>query len=157
MYHLDAGEECYVRSDFARWMPDVRGYDNLVWVDDCEHDVADRNPAEQWYLPKICKFGGSVMVALQVAALKNYSPVYLVGCDGGYIDDETRNHFTTDYMRIDARTAQQARIDNATLQMGHALAQRECRERGIEVFNATVGKSVIKGWPRIDLNDVIND
>ena len=157
MLHLNAGEECYVRTDFKKWMSDVSGHENLRWVENCPHDIADGTSAEKWHFPTLCKFGTGAMVALQIAVQKNYNPIYLVGCDGGYTDNEDKNHFTTGYLRIDARTAQQARVDNETLQMGHAVAQRECKARGIKVFNATVGKTVIKGWPYVDLEDVIND
>ena len=157
MLHLDLGEDCYVREDFARWMPDTSGYSNLTWTVNCDHDSATANPAESWHLPELCKFAGCVPMAIQLAFLKGYNPIYLVGCDGGYTDDETKNHFVSDYCRLDCRTVQQAIVDNETLRMGHALAQRECKARGIEVFNATVGKTVIKGWPYVDLEDVIND
>jgi len=88
-----------------------------------------------WHLPMICSYGSSVNVAIQIAVQQGYKPIYLVGCDLGYRDNQP-SHFTPDYekgIEGDLRPARYANLDTLTAHMVAA------RSSPVKIFNATVG------------------
>lgn len=93
------------------------------------------------HLPMLCTFGSSVNVAVQIAMLKKYSPIYLIGCDLGYKDGQP-SHFDKDY---ENGYEQQARYANLDTLAAHMVAARS----DYEIYNATVG-GLLEVYPRVD-------
>lgn len=122
---------------------------NIKVGEQCSHIDAERHTTHEWHLPQICKQGGSVSAAIQLAVMEGYSPIYLIGCDGNMIGN-AHNHFTPDYVDPDALKPPKAILANKTLELSHEIAGRECKERGIPIYNATVGGSTIGGIPPCD-------
>jgi hypothetical protein len=163
-FHSQQGYPCYVRSDItAKFIERFVGeslkdgvplqinahLENITIVEQCSHIDCERNTTDEWHLPILCKQGGSVSGAIQLAVMEEYSPVYLIGCDGD-LKGNANNHFVSGYVDIDALTPQRARLANRTLELAHQIASRECDKRGISIFNATVGGTAIGGIPPCD-------
>jgi hypothetical protein len=163
--HSRQGYPCYVRSDIvAKFIERYVGeqmesagtgwninahLENIKVVEQCPHIDAERHTVLAWHLPGICKQGGSVSGAIQLAVLEGYNPIYLIGCDGN-MKGNAHNHFTPDYVSPDAMTVEKAIVANKTLELAHQIAGRECKQRGISIFNATVGGTAIGGIPPCD-------
>jgi hypothetical protein len=157
LLHVNMREDCWVRQDFYDDMVAKKGevFGNVHLYPNCTHVDASRNPSPGWHEPEYCIFGGSVPTAIQIAARLGYNDLYVIGCDLGYKGNEV-NHFDPEYMPVDNRKVQQARLQNQTLQMAHELAYRECRLRGIRIYNAGVGGE-LTAYPRVDFEDVLSD
>jgi hypothetical protein len=80
------------------------------------------------HLPILCTFGSSVNVAIQIAMLKQYSPIYLIGCDL----DSNMKHFSEHYRHGKEQANRYAQLDTL---YAHMIAARS----GYPIFNATVG------------------
>jgi hypothetical protein len=167
--HSQQGYPCYVRSDIVAkfieryvgeqaasagtsWNINAR-LQNIKVVEQCNHIDCERNPASEWHFPGICKQGGSVSGAIQHAVMGGHNPIYLIGCDGD-MKGNAENHFIKGYIDPDGLTVQRAIIANKTLEMAHKIAFKECRSRGIKIFNATVGGSKISGIPLADFGSL---
>jgi len=167
--HSQHGYPCYVRSDIVskfieKYVGDQAAAAGTSWninavlqnikvVEQCNHIDSERNTTNEWHLPGICKQGGSVSGAIQHAVLEGYNPLYLIGCDGN-MRGNAENHFIKGYIDPDGLTEPRARVANATLQLAHEIASRECRARGVKIFNATVGGSHISGIPECDFSSL---
>ena len=92
----------------------------IEWVETC-----DGNHPPGWHLPKICLYGGSLFVAIQLAVLQGYDPIYLVGCDlsGG--------HFSPVY----AKGVQKEKVESYW-EDAHKITLRDCPVR---VYNSSIG------------------
>lgn len=151
--HVNLPEQVYIRSDMWPQYAAFAGLDeddipdNLgVWKV-CEHingndQFGSPGRPSTWH-EGICKYGGSVPVAIQIVAGWGVDRIRLVGCDLGYGDAATVNHFTREYEPVDSLTMQDARIENATMEHAHQIARAECELRGIDIKNA---------WPQSGLN-----
>jgi hypothetical protein len=115
-----------------------------------EYDESDpvhfgRLPKD-WHLPQLCAFGSTLNVAMQVAVVMGYNPLYLLGCDLGFKNFEAGepdpNHFDSSYIGYDD-FAWDGR--DATLRYMHKMIKFATSSRGIEVINLT---------PRDILNDI---
>ena len=167
-FHTQQGYPCHIRSDIvAKFIEygisqrldswDINAsMKNIQIVEQCNHIDAERKATQEWHLDwTLCKQGGSVSGAIQLAVMEGYNPIYLIGCDGD-LKGNANNHFSADYVHIDSMTVQMAILANKTLELAHEIAGRECKERGISIFNATVGGSAIGGIPHCDFNDIFN-
>jgi len=146
--HVDTGEQCIVRSVFKGPLARAAGgrldWPNVTWFDneDCEHhncNIRSDNRPDRWHLPTLCAFGGTVGIAIQMAMMFGYDPIYLVGCDLGYKPvrgGPDPNHFHPDYHTWDTHPLLER---DDTLVLMHAIAQREAEARGNHIFNATKG------------------
>jgi hypothetical protein len=156
--HLSFGEECYIRDDIE-CASDIPDAPNLHRETVCEHrsPMDSTNPAEfggPWHLPQLCRYGGSALMAIQLAVRLGYSPLYVIGCDLGYRDADNQNWFARDYLPPDAYKADQARRWNALLEEAHGIAKMECDKRGIGIFNAGLGGD-LRAYPRVSLEEVL--
>jgi len=156
--HAREGYPCYVRADImVRFIERYGGEqtENIRVVKQCSHIDVERNTTQEWHFPAICQQGGSIPTAIQLAVMEGFNPIYLIGCDGD-LKGNGRNHFSADYVHIDAMTVQMAMLANKTLDLAHHIAGRECKERDIKIYNATVGGSAIGGLDFYDFNDLFD-
>jgi hypothetical protein len=129
----------------------------------CEHIGGEYIP-ETWHLPGLCEYGGSISWALQLAALRGFNPIYLLGCDlyeyRGPSEPDI-NHFHPDYCPYKVRKstgeemigpAEWERL-NQRLILSHEIARRSAHEMGIEIYNATVGGR-LEVYQRVSLAEI---
>ena len=98
----------------------------------------------QWHLPHYCSFGSTVNVAIQIAVTLGYGPIYLIGCDLGYKDNEP-SHFTDEYEK-GLTGLRPARYANMNTFMAHVNA---VRSSPVPIFNATIGGE-LEVYERVD-------
>lgn len=170
-FHTQQGYPCHIRSDIVAkfieygirqntespledWDINV-SMQNIRMVEQCSHIDAERYTTHEWHLPQLCKQGGSVSGAVQLAVMEGFNPVYLIGCDGG-LEGNAHNHFSADYVDRDAMTVEMAILANKTLALAHNIAGKECKERGIKICNATVGGSATRGIDLCDFYDLFD-
>lgn len=137
--HKKLGCEIWANQHFGRIGHDIRT---------CSHyrrHYNDPDSPHLWHLPMLCTFGSSVNVAVQIAHLQGYSPIYLVGCDLGY-ENGKANHFEENYEHGKEQEARYANLD--TLQ-AHIIASRS----GVEIYNATIG-GFLEVYPRVDYETI---
>lgn len=129
---------------------------NVHWVNTCHHykyllgrDKSSKIP-HSWHLPLLCDYGSSLSTAIQLAVQKGYKVIFLLGCDLGYKDSGT-SHFYQDNpgYRISAELA------NRNILHAHEIAKRECEERGVEIYNATIGGE-LEIYERVDLCQLLS-
>jgi hypothetical protein len=102
-----------------------------------------------YHLPRLCTFGSSVNVAIQIAlGIMNIDTVYLVGCDMGYREGQV-NHFDANYTN-GVGEMRDARYNELDILAAHMIAARTFQNR---IFNATVGGS-LEVYPRVRLEDI---
>lgn len=111
-------------------------------------------PPTAWHMPTFCRYGGSLLSAIQWAATGGFDEIYVVGADLGYREADAQNHFDERYAPVDSYTGEQARWFNRVLAGAHHIAHRECLARGIRIYNATVGGE-LGAYPRIDILSAI--
>lgn len=162
--HIGTGEFVYVRSDMVPQILAHYGLDELpdgfkAWMV-CEHingdDRIDSPIKPRSWHEGICKYGGSVPVAIQIAAYMGVQRIRLIGCDLGYKDAGNVNHFHPKYNPVDSLTVDQARIENQTIEDAHQIARRECEARGIDIKNAWP-KSGLGVYEKIDFFSALNE
>ena len=166
LLHTQQGYHCFVWSNLAT-MVELRRHRTEPWEPDktvryiqlcSEHvamDIDSPGRPASWHLPTLCKFGTGAAVALQLAAIAGYNPIYLVGMDLGFTEDGP-NHFTGDYGVEDKRLAMSgADRKNATHVYAHRLAMMYTGYMGIEIINATVGGE-LEVYPRVDYGGLFN-
>lgn len=143
-----------------------------VFYLDCYHGKEETNsaPLEWWYddISKgVCKFGTSMLVALQLAFYMDFKTVYIVGADLGFVESPVqkifkrlhlhllsefmdRNHFAPSY----GTPGLGAEALNRNMLAAHELAKTVAEKKQISVFNATVG-GYLEVYPRVNLYDVL--
>jgi hypothetical protein len=99
-----------------------------------------------WHLPRLCTFGSTVNVAVQIAVMLGFSPIYLVGCDLGYRDGEP-SHFDATY---EHGKEQPARLANMNTLQAHVIAKRSTP---VPIYNATIGGS-LEAYERVNFEDL---
>jgi hypothetical protein len=127
----------------------------------CHHSGSNATRGNQpsgWHLPKLCCFASTVGVAAQVAVLEGADELVFVGCDLGYewynmVRDGDPNHFHPAYGEADMFPIEER---DETLVMMHEIIAQECKDRGVNVFNATVGGK-LEVHERKSIEDIIND
>ena len=150
----------------ALWAPDPRELPaNVVPWDYCvEHNAGfartadggeDIRRPDGWHLDDgvLCKYGSGYNCMLQQAVLEGYNPIYLVGADLGFVGRDGLGEDDPDHFdpRYNTRWADKARadLDNETQVDMHTHAKEWCDERGIHIFNASLGGS-LEVYPRIN-------
>jgi len=154
--HLDWGEECFIRADIQCEVPDRPNLHREVV---CGHKspMDSTNPEEfggPWHLPQLCRYGGSALMAIQLAVRMGHAPIYVLGCDLGYRDADNQNWFIKGYLPPDAYKEEQARRWNRLLEEAHGIAKQECDARGIGIFNAGIGGD-LRAYPRVKLESIL--
>ncbi len=150
--NTNTSAQIHIRGNYGVWAKPLLGpHNNVSYFDVCTHHsmglddtLEDKAPSE-WHLPQICRWGGSVVMAIQLAALENYSPLYLLGCDLGYTPG-TNNHFTPDYDKFIVPAKADAL--NAVIANAHSLANSQW-----EIYNAGVGGS-LDAYERVNLEEL---
>jgi hypothetical protein len=158
-FHLNQGYPCYVRDDIPShdlelrefW---VREYPEYREFAECDHIDIDNNPPDDWHLPQLCKYGGSVPAAVQLAVLYGATEIYAVGMDMGFKPHSTSNHFDPNYAPVDALRADKAIRATKTLEHAWGLARTYCEAHDITLRNGTQGGE-LKALERIDLKEVL--
>jgi len=158
--NIDLGIECYLGEHYARpprGVMDLEDAPNIHWIKECHHhlqnfDSRDDLP-DEWHLPQLCSFGGSVNMAMQIAVLKGATEIILIGCDLLYKNGKGKSHMHPDYEHGNEQPAFYA---SRNAFYGHVQALNWIRRKGknINVFNATRG-GLLELWPRVNLNDIL--
>jgi len=99
-----------------------------------KHFESDECPY-MWHLPVLCSYGSSVNVAIELAVSMGYGPIYLIGCDLGYKDNES-SHFSKDYEDGYWDMLRPAKYANLDTLMAHMIA---AGSSPVPIYNATLG------------------
>jgi hypothetical protein len=143
--HLELGCEIYCNDFFFRPRFGLRATDKVHFIKACAHygkHFDNMDTPHLWHLPRLCTFGSSVNVAVQLAHELGYSPIYLVGCDL----DKNMNHFTEEYRHGREQENRYAQMDTLA---AHMIAAR----MGLEIYNATVGGE-LEAYPRVEFESL---
>jgi hypothetical protein len=148
--HLSAGHKGhYFNAHMRRYeIPKTR----IEFYNLCQHGNSQPGEPEdkpsEWHLPLICRYGGSLAGAIQIATMEGYGPLYLIGCDLGFKEGKT-NHFNPDY----AEGARKLPADflNMRALWAHNVAFRSCP---VPIYNCTPGGE-LDVYPRISLEEVL--
>lgn len=146
--HHELGCEIWANEFFIRETEHVRKSGRYRQIRACAHyGLHFDNPAcpASFHLPRLCTFGSSVNVAVQIAlGILEFDTVYLVGCDMGYRQG-TVNHFDKNYTE-GLGELRDARYTELDILQAHMIAAREFPGR---IFNATVG-GFLEVYPRVE-------
>lgn len=150
--HLDMGIPCYMSGYFKEL---AKGYGNYHEIKHCHHHMynfGDPHVRDEWHMPQICQFGGSLIVAMQLALNLGYTDLVLLGCDLGY-KDHRPSHFDDKYEHGQEQPAFYANNNNL---WAHIMGINYHRRRGLpyNVVNATVGGD-LHIYPRMRLEDIV--
>ena len=151
--NVDMGIDCYVGEHFG--ILGMKDRSNIYWIKECWHHLLNfDNPdaLDEWHLPQLCSFGGSVNMAMQIAVLRGYDEIVLLGCDLEYRQGK-KNHFHPDY---EHGGEQPAFYQSRNALYGHLTALNYIRRRklNINILNATRG-GFLELWERVRLEDVV--
>lgn len=171
--NIEVAEHSFIRADrakeleLARRRVDYPARITYFW--DCrEHvgvsmyrtkmdpEAAKRLP-KAWHLPIPCGFASTLNVAMQVAVLMGYNPIYLLGCDLGFkMYEKDRepdpNHFDP---RYNGHDDDQYRDRDETLIYMHGIIRAETQARGIEIINLTPNDRLDAIYPRRQFSEII--
>lgn len=150
------GITCYLGEHFAqppRGKLTLKDAANIKWINDhpCHLlNFDDKELPDEWLLPQLCSFGGSVNLMMQIAVLNGFDEIVLLGCDLLYRDSKP-SHFDKAY-EYGGEFPAFIRARNAFY--GHVQAMNYIRrkKKDITVLNATRG-GLLELWPRVRLED----
>ena len=148
-------------------------FKNISYIN-CTHGekVVSHAPDDWWSYDasqRVCKFGTSMLAALQIAIYMGFNPVYLLGCDLGFkppiqvIDNSKTpydpekhllkdpNHFAADY----GTPGCEPDVLNTNMLAAHTLARRAAERIGVRIYNATIGSN-LEVYPRVDLKKLLS-
>lgn len=158
--NVDMGIECFLGEHYAEPPIGVHGIKdakNIHWIKDCHHHLFkfyDPLLPDEWHFPQLCTFGGSVNVAMQIAVMRGFDEIILLGCDLLY-KTRNRSHFSPNYEHGGEQEPFTA-ARNAFY--GHVQAMNYIRRRklNVKVYNATPG-GILELWERVRFGDIIKD
>jgi hypothetical protein len=127
----------HIFGDFGHPLVPCTHYRKAFNDPDCPH---------LWHLPRLCSFGSSVNVAVQIAVQIGYEPLYLVGCDLGYQNGKP-SHFSAQYEHGHEQDAFYA--NNNTL-AAHMIA---ARSSPVKIYNSTVG-GFLECYERVNFDEI---
>jgi hypothetical protein len=162
--HAEMGIPCYLNPAMSDriaqrvkgvWPPPIRPINTH-----CSHAHSNHkrgHKPERWHLPTLCCYASTVNVAAQIAVLEGHDELIFIGCDLGYerfvlLEDGDPNHFDPMY---DERNIFPIEKRNETLIDMHMIIKKECDERGIKTWNATVG-GILEVHPRKPMREFFN-
>jgi hypothetical protein len=131
--HLDMGCDVWANKWFTLGTDMADRVNTIVSCWHYTNHYSDMEAPHAWHFPKLCLFGSSVNVALQIAALKGFKPLYLLGCDLGYVDGKP-SHFSEEYedgIENELRPAHFANLDTLA---AHMVAARSSPSK---IYNCT--------------------
>jgi len=156
-YHQNValGIQTFARDD-AWWM--TKELDKLTLFNACtHHDWRPGKRPDSWHFPQVCRYGGSVPMTINLAALHGYSEIYLLGCDLDF-KPGNENHFDPRYADTHQVAEQTDGIDwiRAWQLSGSRAAAHELAAKvsPVPIYNATVGGS-LEAYPRVKLEDIL--
>jgi len=161
IYHLEKPDiTVWCNVWHLKWLERDRKYtpqnkDKLHTLTSCAHYNAHFDAEDcphLWHLPRYCTFGSTLNVALQIAVVLGYDPIYLIGCDLGYKDGAV-NHFTESYTAGFENVLRPARYANVDTMAAHMIA---ARSSAAKIYNATRGGH-LEVYPRVDLDAVLHE
>jgi len=162
---MESGRRCFISEHLQPGLMEYTRYrlfQNVLYVPyRCPHmklDVTYPGRPYAWHLPNLCHYGGTMNIAIQLAFLMGYDPIYLLGCDLGYIPitsetTEDPNHFHPDYWTW---TDHGIRSMDKTLESMHINAKKEVEYHGRSIYNATVGGE-LEVYERVDIHEVLKE
>ena len=141
---IRADKANYVESKLARfeWPPSI----TYFWPQ-CSHvglniasahrdQLAFARLPHAWHMPRVCGFGGTMHITVQVAVSMGYDELYLLGCDLGFKpfkkDEPDPNHFDPNYIGYDDFPWDER---DETLLYVHKLIEQETRRLKVRVVN----------------------
>ena len=150
--HLNMGIPCYMSGYYKKW---ASGYPNYIEIKHCWHYTMNYDhpdAPDEWHMPMLCQFGGSLIVAMQIALNLGYDELVLVGCDLGYRDNKP-SHFSERYEHGGEQPARYANLNNV---WAHICGINYHARRGLpfNVINATVGGD-LHLYPRRSLEELV--
>ena len=149
------GSQMWLRGDYKAWARSLVPWRQFEYFDICTHHNMGRNDWSKrplmWHYPQICRWGGSTLMAIQLAVQWEYNPIYLLGCDLDF-KPGNGNHFCDDYG--DSIDEHQAWALNKVMHYAHELAFAQAQARGVEIYNATPG-GALEAYPRVTLEEVL--
>jgi hypothetical protein len=159
--NVEMGITCYLGEHYAKPPRGVMDLDdertpNIHFIKDCHHHTCNFDSPEipdEWHLPQLCSFGGSVNVAMQVAVMNGFDEIVLLGCDLEYKNGKGKCHMHKDYEHGGEQPPFYA-SRNAFYGHVQALNWIHRRKKSILVLNATNG-GLLELWPRVRLRDVL--
>ncbi len=152
--HIDMGIPCYLGEHFAqppRGKLSLQDAPNIHWINDhpCHLlNFDDPELPDEWLLPQLCSFGGSVNLMMQIAVLRGFDELVLLGCDLNYRDTKT-SHFDKAY-EYGGEFPAFIRTRNAFYGHVQALNWIRRKQSNIKVYNATCG-GLLELWERTEL------
>ena len=156
--HLEQGYPCWVRADIPRGAEAIMWNknfpDTFIPFPECDHIDVDHNPTDKFHEPNLCKMGGSLYVAFQLAVYDGYDEIVFVGIDGN-IRQQKHNHFSPEYADIDVYDLHSMKLANKNLDYCHSIMSREAKKRGIQILNATDGQGVFTMHRPVDIEDLL--
>lgn len=161
--------------------------DNVIYIK-CSHgqEVTNDAPLDWWsndISKRVCKFGTSMLVALQIAAYLGFNEIYILGADLGFeesiyqkilrkkitkkmlniagLDREKQQnlYYSFDknhFSRTYGTPGFSPQILNMNMVAAHRLAKTALEKRGIKIFNATIG-GFLEVYNRVDLFTIIDE
>lgn len=155
--NVDLGIDCFLGEYYAappRGVLGMKDAPNVRWIKDCHHHLInfdDPDVLDEWHLPQLCSFGGSVNIAMQIAVLGGCDEIVLLGCDLLYREKKP-SHMHPEYEHGGEQPAFYA-SRNAFYGHVQALNWIRRKRKNIRVWNATPG-GLLELWERVNLQDV---
>jgi hypothetical protein len=150
--HMDLGCTIWANEFFQREVDGLRKSGQYHQIRGCAHyslHFDDENCPHVYHPPRLCTFGSSVNVAIQIAIDKlGADEVYLVGCDLGYIDGG-QNHFNSEYTK-GVGELRNARLTELDILTAHVICARSYPRK---IKNATKGGS-LEVYERVDYDEL---
>lgn len=148
--HMEMDCQIHCNVWFIKWMDRIgQKTRNVNVINSCAHYTVNFDSEycpHLWHLPRLCTFGSSVNIAVQIAIQSGYSPIYLVGCDLGYRDNQP-SHFDSHY---EHGKEQPARLANLNTLTAHMIAKRSSP---VPIYNATIGGE-LEVYERVKYEDL---
>jgi len=111
----------------------------------CQHFITNN---EVWHLPVVCRYGGTISIALQTAYQLGFREVAVIGCDLG-IKAGGGDHFDEDYVTV-LEPRETFEMKNEILINAHTNARQY-----LNIFNCGIGGE-LEVHPRMELEEFIN-
>lgn len=143
------------------------GEKNNIYYLNCTHgsETTDEPQLEWWsddISERVCKYGTSMLVAMQIAFYLGFGEIYIVGADLGFTDSIftklfrfarldkiaqlfDKNHFFIGYGSPGAS----AKYFNRNMIATHQLIKEVANRKKIKIYNATLGGK-LNVYPRVD-------
>lgn len=147
LLHNRICQEVWANEFFIGELPEVRLSGKYRQIRGCTHyamhfDNPDCPPV--YHMPRLCTFGSSVHVAIQIAlSIMQIDVVYLLGCDLGYSKEQT--HFDPHYTQGVGKL-RDARYTELDILQAHMIAARSYPN---QIYNAAPG-GFLEVYPRVD-------